>query len=173
MKTDKTRRFLQTLEEAKYSPTRFSKDDFHEVMCELHGFHISDGLWFAPTKDSFNSILIIKVGDWRETSSSSEVFFQVVDFSIIPMNSFASAIVAISGNTNNYEAILNILKGNEPEREGKDIQKIWDEACEAQMKEVYDAIPAGSGDTNAHAIKHWTKKPQCPYNSNFKQNNNG
>lgn len=35
----------------------------------------------------------------------------------------------------------------------------WDEACEAQMKEVYKQILPDQ-ITNAHAIKHWTQKPE-------------
>lgn len=35
----------------------------------------------------------------------------------------------------------------------------WDEACEEQMKEVYRHI-GPDGNTNYHAIKHWTKTPE-------------
>ncbi len=40
-------------------------------------------------------------------------------------------------------------------------EEIWQAACEAQMKEVYDKIPPGQ-NTNASAIKYWTKTPPFP-----------
>ena len=35
----------------------------------------------------------------------------------------------------------------------------WNEACEAQMEEVYAHI-LPDGNTNIHQIKHWTHKPE-------------
>ena len=35
----------------------------------------------------------------------------------------------------------------------------WEEACAAQMEEVYAHILPGQ-NTNAHAINHWTKTPE-------------
>lgn len=40
-------------------------------------------------------------------------------------------------------------------------EEVWNEACKAQMKEVFDALGPG-GTTNDAAIKHWTKTPKMP-----------
>jgi len=37
---------------------------------------------------------------------------------------------------------------------------IWNDACKAQMNEVYDHCQDSPQGTNGHAIKHWVKQPQ-------------
>lgn len=112
MKTQRVKSFMHELENhTKHYPAKFTKVNFNEIMGELHGFHSSNGLWFASIKDDYTFILIIKVEDWKETSMSNEIHFRVVDYSLLHVSSFASAIVAISGNTDNYKAVESILRG--------------------------------------------------------------